>query len=71
MRIPKQPLAEVEAELGRPCPHERSVPDYCRRCANNAAGRRMEARRQAVLAVPIRQPKSLCLHPATPEETKP
>jgi len=38
------PLSEVERQLGRPCPHERTRDDYCRRCANNAARKRLDAR---------------------------
>jgi hypothetical protein len=35
-RDPVRTLAQVEAELGRPCPHERVKPDYCRLCSKSA-----------------------------------
>lgn len=39
----KRTLAQVEAELGRPCPHERFKPDYCRRCSNGVSQKRATA----------------------------
>ena len=42
-RDPVRTLAQVEAELGRPCPHERVKPDYCRLCSNSVSQKRATA----------------------------
>lgn len=46
-------LADAETQLGRPCPHvlgsTRTRADYCRRCSNLVAQKRLEQRRVAAL----------------------
>jgi hypothetical protein len=47
----RRPLAEVEAELGRPCTHARTPREqwlkYCRKCSNIVSQRRQLERERA------------------------